>query len=73
MWAGGGALAAAVGGVAGAQARVAKMDSTAAGRQRFSGSDSGADIAAAQTSAVLLWGSRAELAVAAQVTAQADR
>ena len=58
------ALAAAKGGVAGAQARAAKKYRTAAERRRISGSDSGVDSAAAQASAPLLWGTGAELAVA---------
>ena len=46
---------------------------TAAEYQRVSGSNSGVDTAAAQASAPLLWGTGAELAVAALVTAQAGR
>ena len=45
-------------------ARFAKMNRTAAERQRIFGSDSGADTAATQASAALLWCIAAELAVA---------
>ena len=61
---GAGALPAAVGGVAEAQAWAARGDLTAAERKRVFGSGCSIDTAATQASAALLWGAGAELAVA---------